>query len=310
MAPQDSSVFMPHSPQARAIARLFTLDLVIAGVVFATVATLVVYAAIRFRARAGDPEPRQDEGDHRLEWLWTLVPAGILAVLLTATVRTMRAVDPPAGGHAPDAVVIAHQWWWEYRYPRSGVRTANELHLPADETALLSVRSADVIHDFWVPDLGAKVDAVPGYTNHLWLTPAAGTYLGTCAEYCGAEHAHMGIRVIVEQPAAFAAWERSQRAIPAPPAGGPAAEGAKLFLERTCTNCHTVAGTAADGTVGPDLTHLADRQTLAAGVLDNTVDDLTSWIANPQAFKPGCHMPDLHLPAAEAHAIAVYLERP
>lgn len=305
-----TSVFHPDTPQASAIARLFYFDLIIAAVIFLTVATLVIYITVRFRHRRGDPEPRQDHGNTKLEITWTVVPALILLALLTATGITMYKVNPPLGRKVPDVVVVAHQWWWEYRYPASGVVTANELHMPSGRDWLIRVTSADVIHDFWVPDLCAKTDAIPGHPNYTWIKPHdAGIYLGTCAEYCGMEHALMGIRVIVESADEFARWEQSQLHVPGPPSGETARRGAKIFQEHTCVNCHTIAGTKADGKVGPDLTHVADRQTLAAGALDNNVNNLALWIGDPQSVKPGCHMPKLGLTEAQTRAIAVYLEQ-
>jgi cytochrome c oxidase subunit 2 len=309
MRPLNTSVFDPNSPQARAIDHLFYVDLAIAAVIFLTVAGLVFYAVWKFRQRPGAGEPFQDEGNPRLETLWTLIPAGILLVLLVLTGRTMAIVEPLVGSHPPDVVVVAHQWWWEYHYPASGVVTANEMHMPEGEKWLLAIESADVIHDFWVPDLGAKVDAIPGRRNYLWIQPLRdGVYLGTCAEYCGAEHALMGIRVIVGSVASFATWTASQLLEPATPASGEAAEGARLFQTSTCQDCHRIAGTAASGLVGPDLTHVADRQTLGAGVLTNNVANLAEWVRDPQRFKPGCHMPNMRLTDADARAIAVYLE--
>lgn len=306
---RQTSVFDPNSPQAQAIARLFWFDLIIAAVIFLTVAALVLFVSARFRQRAGRPEPRQDEGNPRLELLWTLIPALILTALFWRTARTMQIVNPPVRQRTPNVVVIGHQWWWEYHYPQSGVVTANELHMPAGSDWLLRVLSADVIHDFWVPDLGGKVDAIPGHPNYLWIDPRRpGTYLGTCAEFCGNEHALMGIRVIVQSPPAFASWEQEQLRVPGAPTGAAALEGARLFDQGTCADCHTIAGTKATGKVGPDLTHVADRETLGAGVLANTTDNLTKWLEDPQKYKPGCHMPDFNLSQTEARSIAVYLE--
>lgn len=309
MRPVDTSVFDANSPQARAIAGLFHFDLIMAGIIFLTVLVLLVYVVFRFRWRPGAPEPHQDHGNPKLETLWTVVPALVLSALLVLTARTMAVVKPLVGSHPPDVVVIAHQWWWEYHYPQSGIITANELHMPEGKTWLLKLRSADVIHDFWVPDLGAKVDTIPGRVNYLWIEPQRnGTYLGTCAEFCGAEHALMGIRVIVQPDAQFTAWEQSQLRVPAQPAEGTAAQGTRIFESLTCTNCHRIAGTKADGRVGPDLTHVADRQTLGSGAIANTMDNLTAWIQDPQKIKPGCHMPDMGLTKTQAHDIAVYLE--
>ncbi len=306
---QFTSVFHPDTPQARAIARLFYFDLVIAAVIFLTVTSLVVYIAIRFRHRRGDPVPLQDDGNYKLEIAWTVIPALILLSLLTATGVTMYKVNPPIGDRQPDVIVRAHQWWWEYHYPASGVVTANEMHMVAGSDWLIEVQSADVVHDYWVPDLCAKTDAIPGHPNFVWVKPHnAGVYLGTCAEYCGTEHALMGIRVIVESRDAFEKWVQGQLQVPGPPTTKQGRRGEKLFEQHTCVNCHHIAGTRANGRVGPDLTHVADRQTLAAGVLKNNLDNLARWIRTPQTVKPGCHMPDMSLTKDEARAIAVYLE--
>jgi len=305
----DTSVFSAHSPQAEAIARLFTFDLLIAAAIFATVTSLVLFVSFRFRRRPGAREPRQVAGNTILETLWTVIPALILVVLFFRTARTMEIVNPPPRGRRPNVEVIAHQYWWEYRYPASGVITANELHLPARADWLLQILSADVVHDFWVPDLGAKVEAIPGHPNYLWMQAwQPGIYLGTCAQFCGNQHALMGIRVIVEPPAQFAAWQQEQLRVPPPPTGPEQQQGARLFEKLTCPTCHAIAGTPAQARVGPDLTHLADRQTLAAGVLTNTLDTLTRWLQHPQQFKPGCYMPDLELTRNQAQTIAFYLE--
>jgi cytochrome c oxidase subunit 2 len=263
---QPTSVFDPNSPQARAIEHLFYFDLAIAAVIFLTVAGLVSYSALRFRARPGAGEPYQDPGNPRLETLWTVIPALILTALLALTGRTMYLVNPPVGSRAPNAVVIAHQWWWQYIYPESGIVTANELHMPAGLDFLLKIESADVIHDFWVPDLGSKKDAIPGHPNYLWIQPQRdGTYLGTCAEYCGAEHALMGIRVIVQSPAEFARWQQSQLRIPAQPAGEVAERGFRLFEDRTDRPGSDPCGGPPDaGSRGthehPGQPHEVDRQ--------------------------------------------------
>lgn len=306
---QDTSVFSAHSPQAEAIAKLFEFDLIIAAIIFLTVTLLVFFASVRFRQRPGTGEPRQDEGNPKLETLWTVVPALILTVLFVRTAQTMAMVQPPVTSPTPNVVVIAHQFWWEYRYAESGVITANELHLPAGADWVLEILSADVVHDFWVPDLGAKIEAIPGHPNYLWMQPwRPGIYLGTCAEFCGKQHALMGIRVIVQPSAQFAAWQQQQLQIPPPPTSAEEERGASLFQDMTCANCHAIAGTPARARVGPDLTHLADRQTLGAGVLANTPDNLTRWLENPQKYKPGCYMPNLDLTEDRAGAIAAYLE--
>ncbi|MEJ2720494.1 MAG: cytochrome c oxidase subunit II, partial [bacterium] len=166
---------------------------------------------------------------------------------------------------ARDLHVTAHQWWWEGHYPKTGVTTANEFHLPVGETLLLRFRSGDVIHDWWVPQLGRKVDIFPNRTTFLWTKiEKPGTYLGTCDEFCGAEHAWMRIRVIAEDPARYTAWTKDQLEPPAPPSDPSAMQGLALYSTHTCASCHTIKGLSS-GTIGPDLTHVGSRQTLAAG---------------------------------------------
>ena len=200
----------------------------------------------RHRGGNGDDEPYQEFGRRRLEIAWTIVPAVVLAVILGFTVKTMAAVSPGPGDHPPDLIVTGYQWWWGIQYPASGVVTANEVHLPVGKRMLLQLDSADVIHDFWVPQLGRKMDMIPGHTNWLWVEPTqTGTFLGACAEFCGAEHAWMRIRVIVQPQAEFDAWQRQQSQPHPAPTGGDAAQGAQLFSQMTCASCHAVAGTSA-----------------------------------------------------------------
>jgi cytochrome c oxidase subunit 2 len=193
---QDIPVFNPTSPEARAISELFLAVLVICGVILAIVTGLVAYSLVRSRAQPGAGEPRQVFGNHRLEILWTVVPVLVLMWILALTVRAMRISDP-SGNDPPDLIVIGHQWWWEVRYPNRSAVTANEIHIPAGERLSVQLESADVIHDFWAPQLGRKMDMIPGLTNHIWLqADKPGTYLGACAEYCGAEHAWMRFLVV------------------------------------------------------------------------------------------------------------------
>lgn len=305
-----SNPFNPVSPQAQSISEIFILTLVIAGAVLLLVLGLVLFAAIRFRRRSETGDPEQVFGDRRLETAWTVAPGLLLLGLFILTLIVMHNADPSAAsGGQPDLVIIAHQWWWEVRYPKSGVVTANEIHIPVGRKLLTRIESADVIHDFWVPQLGRKMDAVPGHPNFMWIEAVQqGTLLGTCAEYCGAQHAWMRIRVIVQSQTDFAAWEQAQIVVPETPTSGKAGEGAKAFLEGPCVACHTIAGTIAQADIGPNLTHVSTRKTLGAGVLENNPANLAAWIGDPQAFKPGNLMPVLHLPENQIEAIVAYLE--
>jgi cytochrome c oxidase subunit 2 len=302
--------FLPQSPQAQSIASLFSIITVVAMLILILVTGLVIFAIIRFRSR-GSLEPQSETHDQtKLEITWTALPILLLAVVFGLTITTMQKSDPPAAaGQSPDVIVIAHQWWWEVHYPKAGVVTANEIHMAAGQRYLFEFESADVIHDFWVPQLGRKIDMIPEHPNQMFLqADQAGTYSGTCAEYCGAQHAWMRIRVLVQSTADFNSWLQAQAQVPALPTTGEAAQGAQLFQQLTCANCHAIAGTPAQATIGPDLSHIASRQTIGAGVLDNNPENLSLWIDNPQTIKPGVRMPDLQLSAIQVQQLVAYME--
>lgn len=306
--PPTFPVFSPHSPYARSIADLSS------GVLWAMLAILVIvvglvsYSIHKFKATKDQPTPKPIYGNTKLEIGYTVSFFIILGVILIFAIRTMSASDPVTS--QPNTImIVAHQWWWEVRYPGNGIVTANEIHVPVGEPERLGLKSADVIHDFWVPELGRKMDIIPGTENHTWFSAdAAGTYFGTCAEYCGMEHAWMRIRVIAQTPADFAGWETEQEAVPAVPASGAASEGAQYFQQLTCASCHTIRGTAASARVGPDLTHVASRETIAAGRLMNNPENLAQWLHEPDDIKPGCKMPNLHLTREQESALVAYLE--
>ncbi len=297
------------SPQADAISRLFVGVLTVLGLIFAVVAVLVTFAVLRYREKPGVQLPRQIYGSHRLELTWTAIPILLLVGIFVFTVKVMHAARPPEDVRAPDILVVGHQWWWEVNYLKSGIVTANELHIPVGQRLLIRLESADVIHDFWVPRLGPKLDAIPGHPGYLWLeADQAGTYRGACAEFCGAEHAWMRLEVIAQPQDEFAAWEQAQLAVPAAPTSAQALAGMKLFAERTCVNCHRLAGTSADQRVGPDLTHLADRRFLAGGAALNTPSNLAQWLKDPNSIKPDSRMPNFQFSDAEVAALVAYLE--
>jgi cytochrome c oxidase subunit II len=299
-------VFAPSSPFAASIADLFTLTLVVCAVIGAGVTAAIAYSLIRFRARPDGDEPPQITGNHKLEVAWTLIPIAIITWLFVLTIETMARSDP-AADRAPDLVVVGHQWWWEARYP-SGAVTANEIHIPSGKPLLVRLESADVIHDFWVPQLARKMDAVPGHPNFFWMSAnAAGSYGGACAEYCGTQHAWMRLLVVADDPPAFDAWLARQLAPAAAPAAGEAARGERVFRDQACGNCHAIAGRGFDGQAAPDLTHLGARSTLGAGVTDNTPADLAAWLRDPQAIKPGAHMPDFKLSDTNVGDLSAYL---
>lgn len=303
-----SPIFDTASSQAAGISDLFKLVLIICAVILLIVASMVAVSLIRFRHRPGAEEPPPFFGNRKLEIIWTVGPILIIVWLFALTARGMRQADPSVS-QEPDLIVVGHQWWWEIRYPHTGVVTANEIHIPVGRKILVRLESGDVIHDFWVPALARKIQLIPGQTNHIWLAAeAADTYHGECAEYCGAQHSWMRFSVIAESPAAFNLWLHDQQNSAANPATDSAQNGLKLFQTLTCINCHSIRGISVAASAAPDLTHLVARQILGAGVLSNTETNLFRWLKNPQAIKPGCYMPNLKLTEAQVGAMTSYLE--
>jgi cytochrome c oxidase subunit 2 len=303
-------VFRTASAQAESISRLFVVVLCVCAAILAIVVFLVLVGVFHYRGRAGSAEPKQVLGSRNLEIAWTVIPLLIVGWLMILTARGMALSDPHSD-REPDIVITGHQWWYEVSYPRTGLTTANEIHIPAGQKWLLRLESADVIHDFWVPELAPKMDMVPGHPNLLYLeADHPGTYLGSCAEYCGLQHAHMHFLVVAQTPDEFKAWEQNQLLPESEPNSPQARRGMNSFRGRTCVNCHALRGTAAQARIAPDLSHLDSRRTLAAGLLPNTPGNLSEWLKNPQAFKPGALMPNLHLTDAQAADLADYLEGP
>ncbi len=300
-------VFEPDSPQARAIFDLGVIVAVILGVIYVVVAGMIVFALMRFRWREGMPDPSQISGNTRIEVIWTVIPGVIVLTLFVLTARTMTISDPPPAP-APDLIVIGHQWWWEFRFPKTGVVAANEIHIPLGKPMSLRLDAADVLHEFWVPELTRKMTAVPGHPNHIWLeADKPGTYLGICSEFCGTQHAWMHFVVIAEPQADFDAWTQAQLQPAAAPQGG-AAKGLALFQQLSCVSCHAVNGTTANARVAPDLTHLASRRQLGAGMVDNTPENLRRWLADPRKVKPGVLMPDFNLTDEQLNELVAYFE--
>jgi cytochrome c oxidase subunit 2 len=244
---------------------------------------------------------------------WTVIPVLIVVILFLATARIIFAIqDAPKPKTALDVTVIGHQFWWEFRYPKYGVVTANELHIPvssnvAPEATFLKLTSADVNHSFWIPQLSGKTDLIANHVNTMWVDPTAtGLYLGQCAQFCGSQHALMLLRVYVDTPAQFDAWIKNQQQ-PALQESAVKA-GRRVFETQACMNCHTISGTAATGRFGPDLTHFMSRQTLASGVIENNPTSLRQWIKSPDTFKRGALMPAMQLSDEQLDQVTAYLE--
>jgi cytochrome c oxidase subunit 2 len=310
-----TNIFSPASTPAKSIADLSVFVLVITGIIFVVVFVLLVYSIIRFRGRGveGGREPAQVYGSLQIELAWTIIPILIVVVLFLATARVIHAVqDAPEPAGALDVIAIGHQYWWEFRYPKLGIVTANELHIPVSDAGhssptFLQLLSADTDHSFWVPELAGKTDLIPNHPNRMWMDPQrTGVFLGQCAQYCGIQHAKMLLRVSVDGPDDFTAWVSSQQRTAIADAG--ALAGRQVFERNACMNCHAVGGTPANGRFGPDLTHLMSRSTIAAGAAENTHDNLRLWIQDPSKIKPGSLMPAMQLSDADLNSVVSYME--
>ena len=302
------TVLDPQSPQARAIFHLAIVAGIIFAAIFAIVSAMIVYALMRCRWREGEIDPKQIAGNKTVELVWTVIPFLIVVALFVLSWKTMSASDPPPAPE-PDIVITGHQWWWEARYPSSGVVTANEIHIPAGRPLSIRLESADVLHEFWVAELTRKMTTVPGHPNNIWIqSDHPATYLGVCSEFCGTQHAWMHFLVVAETPEQFQGWEQAQLAPAKNPIAGHASQGLALFQRTSCINCHAINGTLATARVGPDLTHFASRRKLGAGIADNTPANLRRWLTNPQQIKPGVKMPDYKFTDAEITQLTDYIE--
>lgn len=307
--PEPQSAVMPASDFARLLQDLFVDIFWWAMGVFVVVEGALVYALVKFRDRPENRAAAQFHGHTLLEIAWTLAPALILVAIFIPTVRTIFEVDrqPGDADRALKVEVEAYQWWWRFDYPELGVTTANEMHVPVDRRVQLEMTSGDVVHSFWVPRLGGKRDVFPGRNTHLrFSVDTAGTYQGQCAEFCGTAHALMQMRVVAQDSAAFRRWVRHQKEPAAPPTDSLARAGKETFM-RVCVACHTVRGTNARSEIGPDLTHVASREMIAAGVLENTRENLARWLRHPQEVKPGNKMQIPPLSEKQVEALVAYM---
>ncbi|QGN49908.1 cytochrome c oxidase subunit II [Micromonospora sp. WMMD558] len=304
----DQSMLSPVGADAGRAAGLWWLMFWLGAGIWVVVTAATLYALYRRQPGRHDPLAGRRWENTPLIWGGIVLPSIVLVVLTGATVDAMRHADPPAAAEATVVQVIGHQWWWEVRYPERNVVTANEVHVPAGRPVRLELRTADVIHSFWVPALAGKIDLIPGRSNTLWInTDRPGVYEGQCAEFCGLQHAKMRFRVVVDDEPRFQEWLAAQGESAAEPADALAARGRQVFLSASCVYCHTIRGTATVSAIGPDLTHLASRDTLAAGIIPNTKGHLGGWIIDPQQVKPGARMPNNYLPPDDLQALLAYL---
>ncbi len=311
------SVMGGDGVHGRDFAILFQIFLVVCGIFYLLVIGFLVAAIFRGRGRRQDGLP--DEGKSRDGALGTALAGWMILVVSGLFGLTLASflTDRSWGRAAPDKAIqielTANQWWWDVTYqdaiPGNIVRTANELHLPAGVPVHITLKSNDVIHSFWVPNLAGKQDLIPGRVTDILLLPTEeGVFRGECAEYCGTQHAHMALDVTVESPAEFQAWRRAQLAPPPEPTTPLTLAGYNYVTGRECSVCHNITGTPASGQIAPDLTHIASRRSIGAGTFPMSRGHLYAWIADPQGAKPGNYMPYIGLEPQELHAIVAYLE--
>jgi len=303
----------PAGPQAESIEHLFVFMVVIAVVVY--IAVIGATIAIIRRRKATDEDPRspsREASAARAIKLAIGVVVPVLFVLLVYDFSVGRSVNAMTNTPMLTVELTGHRWWWEVQYedpiPQNRVRTANELHIPVGRPVNVKLASHDVIHSFWVPNLAGKKDLIPGHVNEVIIqADKPGVYRAQCAEFCGAQHANMSMMVVAESPERFSKWIARQRQVPAPPVDTLAARGQTVFEGGQCAMCHAVASTRAAASIGPDLTHVASRLTIAAGTLKNTTANLGGWIVDPQGIKPGVDMPSNALSPTDLRALLAYL---
>lgn len=305
--------------QAARIGALWNLTLIVCTIVFAAVLVAVLIALVRTprgsertSAEAGRAAMPRDARARRGVVAATVVSVLLLVGLIAADVATDRALSRLPAADPLDVDMTGSQWWWQARYADDGGQpgfvVANELHVPVGRPVIVSLKAADVIHTFWAPSLHGKKDMLPGIDSTIaFRADGPGVYRGQCAEFCGAEHALMALFVTADEPAQYARWAAHQRADAARPASPLALRGRQLFEAADCAQCHTVRGTSANGRLGPDLTHLMSRRTIAAGTLVNDRANLDAWLRNPQRFKPQASMPAAQFSSADLEAVVTWL---
>ena len=303
---QSPSILRSEGSAGNEIVTLATWIFGILAFVLITVWVILVFVIVTGRHRR-EEDASQTRGNLRIEIVWTAIPAVIVTVLFVLTVITTERITMPDPG--TQFTAVGRQWWWDFQFRELGFKAPNEVYVAVDRPTSIDVESADVIHSFWVPQMGGKVDMIPGHINHIHFIPLTnGTYLGECSEYCGVQHGKMRFLFVVVTPAQYSAWVKRQQKPAAEPTGTEAIAGKQVISTVGCGSCHTIRGTTLRGTFGPDLTHFGSRRGIAAYTLTNTPQNLLRWIQNPQAVKPLCKMPQIPLPLRQQQQLVAYLE--
>ena len=312
------SMLDAHGTGAAIISQEWWILLAAAAAIFVLVVVLMLWAVMRQQSKQqGQPlgdmrdMPAEAHAGGGTRWIWIggiAMPLLVLLGVFALTVTDIRALEAPPTKEAAAILVNGHRWWWEVEYPDLGITTANQIYVPVGQSVKIELTSNDVIHSFWVPQLQFKRDLIPGQTNTVWLqADKPGVYRGLCAEYCGLQHAQMNFMVVALYPKEYEQWVAHEGSDAAKPSDPLAKAGQQVFLGKGCMYCHTVRGTPAAGWLGPDLTHLGSRLTIAGGSLENNTGNLGGWILDPQHIKPGALMPATPLSGQELQELLAYL---
>ncbi len=303
---QSPDILRSEGSSGKEIVTLATWIFGILAGVLITVWVILVYVILTGKGRP-EKEASQTKGNLRIEIVWTAIPAVIVTVLFVLTVVITERIDMPARG--AQFTAIGRQWWWDFDYKDLDFKSPNEIYAPVDRMTSIDIESADVIHSFWVPQMGGKIDMIPGHVNHIHFVPLkTGEYLGECSEFCGVQHGKMRFLFVVVPPAEYTAWVERQQQPAAAAAGAEAVAGERVIASVGCGSCHAIRGTTLKGTFGPDLTHFGSRRGIAAYTLRNTPENLLRWIQDPQGVKPECNMPNVPLPLVQQQQLTAYLE--
>lgn len=309
----------PAGPQALHIEHTLFLIFSITSIVTAIVFAVLALGVLRQHSKGEMPPPFEIDPKTERRAMWIVggaigITVILLFVMMISSFITSHATAVLANSTGLKINVYGHEWWWEIEYPNEEqpyriIRTANEIHVPVGTVVDIHGTSRDVIHSFWAPNIHGKKDLLPGYWNDLTIeVDQPGTWRGQCAEFCGLQHAHMAFNIVAQSREDFDNWYLAQLKPSAEPQTAEEIHGRDVFLSHPCVMCHTVRGTIANSTVGPDLTHIASRSTIAAGTLVNNKGNLAGWIANAQSIKPGCRMPPNPMPANDLNDLVAYLE--
>lgn len=316
--PISPSTLDPHGPDAAHIAQLWWVMFGFGTVIFLIVIVLLFAAILRGRRATAETDPDQPSADEGRNWPilgGILLPLVVLAIVFGYNIYTLAAVENPYGKPAVEIEVVGRRWWWEVKYPDEGVVTANEIHIPVGKPVAIKLQTADVIHSFWVPELHGKMDLIPKRINKIVIqADKPGVYRGECAEFCGLQHAHMGLMVVAQSQADYDNWVQAQSQSAAQPADPVTQTGQQVFMSAGCVFCHVVRGLddkeidRSGIDLGPDLTHLDSRLTIAGASLTKNRGNLAGWVIDAQHVKPGSLMPEMHINSEELQALLVYLE--